>query len=76
MTYVAPARRTIVQQPQDTRSTVSDHGKTVEPAVEVEKPESSGEKGVENMPAADKSGVTVAQPAPVIQKGKILFLPH
>ena len=64
MTYVAPARRTPVQQPQDTGNTVSDHEKIVEPAVEVEKPENS----VENMPTADKSGVSVAQPAPAIQK--------
>ena len=38
MTYVAPARRATVQQSLDTGNTVSDHEKTVEPAIEVEKP--------------------------------------
>ena len=60
--YVAPQRRSQVQQPVVSENTVVNPEKTVEPAVEAEKPENL----VENVPATEKPNNTIANPVPAV----------
>ena len=68
MTYVAPARRTTVQQPVISENIVANPERVVEPAIEAENVENSEEKAVENVSVADKIGDTVANPVPAVHK--------